>query len=249
MNQYSLFEQLHKQPHPFVIGNAWNAHSAKLFAQNGYQAIATSSGAVANTLGYGDGEAISFNDLLFVVKHIVQSVTLPVSVDMERGYGSSVTGIVHNLQQLHELGVAGINLEDSTNEKTLDDCTAFAYKLSDIRNRLEKQNIPLYINARTDAFLVDHPDALAITLERAKVYESAGASGLFVPFTTNIHHIQAITAATTLPVNVLYNAAMPSFAELTAAGVKRISLGMSAFRATYAHAATWMQQIKTTYTP
>lgn len=223
-----LFAQLHRQKTPLLLGNAWDARSACIFEKNGYQAIGTSSSAVAHALGQQDGEAISFNDLVFVVKHIVGAVTIPVSVDMEKGYGATTTDVIKNIELLCALGVAGINLEDSIirqGRKEMLPVEGFAQKIHTIKNHLAKNNLSLFINARTDAFLLKAPGALATTLERATAYETAGADGLFVPFVTAKNDIAAITAATTLPVNIICVPDLSDVEVLTTLGVRRISMG------------------------
>lgn len=243
MRPYELFTQLHQQPHPLVIGNAWNAHSARLFEQNGYQAIGTSSAAVAYTLGYEDGEQLSFAELLFVVKHIARVIQVPFTVDMERGYGTTIDAITDNLKQLHDLGIAGVNLEDSILEKTMDSTDGFSKKINTIKNTLVQNNCDLFINARTDAFLAGITNPLAITLERIKAYTAAGADGLFVPFIKEAEDIRSVVAATNLPVNVLHMAGLPDYDTLQSLGVKRVSLGAGAFRQTYQAGASWIQQV------
>ena len=236
MTNYEIFNQLHCQNKPLVIGNAWNAYSAQLLEKNGFKAIATSSGAVAATLGFDDGEKISFDDLFFVVKKMISAIKVPLSVDFETGYGTTANEIAANLERLHSIGVVGINIEDSLrgNEKReMVAAEIFSKRLSDIKENLLRKNIKIFINARTDAFLLNLPSALEISLERIKAYEKAGADGIFVPFTKEEESIKKITAATPLPINVVSMPGLPSFEKLSACGVRRISLGSSLFRAAY----------------
>ncbi|GAB2832469.1 isocitrate lyase/PEP mutase family protein [Ferruginibacter profundus] len=230
MNQFETFLQLHKQATPLLLGNCWDVSSAKILEAAGFKAIATSSMAVAQSLGYNDGQHMPFELLLATAKRIQQNITVPFSVDLERGYSTTIKGIIQNIVQLHDIGVAGINLEDSANG-TMEAAPAFAKTISGIANYLAQKNIPLFINARTDAFLVKLPDALEETLQRIKVYENTGASGIFVPFIKNESDIKSIVAATTLPVNILPVPGLPDMATLTAIGVKRISLGSALFNA------------------
>jgi 2-methylisocitrate lyase-like PEP mutase family enzyme len=233
-----LFTQLHRQKTPLLLGNAWDAHSARLFEKNGYRAIGTTSAGLAHALGRQDGEDISFNDLLFVVKHIIAAVNVPVSVDMEKGYAATTADVIKNIELLCELGVAGINIEDSIireNKKEILPVELFAKKIHAIKTHLLKSNLSLFVNARTDAFLLRAPNPLATTLERATAYETAGADGLFVPFVVAKDDIAAITTATTLLVNVLCMPGLPSFETLTALGVRRISIGTSMSDAVYNH--------------
>src|SRR3954467_4179865 len=103
------FRELHTMQEPLIIGNAWNAQSAKVMQAAGFKAIATSSSAVAETLGYEDGENMPFDEYLFVVRRICASVDIPFSVDMEGGYANSISGIVDNIERLHDEGVSGVN--------------------------------------------------------------------------------------------------------------------------------------------
>ena len=114
MNHYETFYQLHQQNKPLIIANAWNVKSAQIIEQNGYEAIATSSGAISNSLGYEDGEKIPFSELLYIVQRIKSCTNVPLSVDLEKGYSDNISELIENIQRLVDIGVAGINLEDSS---------------------------------------------------------------------------------------------------------------------------------------
>jgi len=230
MNRYETFLHLHQAPTPLLLGNCWDVSSAKILEAKGLKAIATSSMAVAQSLGYDDGEHMHFALLLATAKRIQQNITVPFSVDMERGYSNTVEGIIENILQLHDIGVVGINLEDSVNG-IIEPADKFAKTIYTIANYLTQKNIPLFINARTDAFLVKLTNATAETVARIKVYENTGAGGIFVPFIKNESDITTVVATTTLPVNILPVPGLPGIATLTAIGVKRISLGSSLFNA------------------
>ena len=245
MSNYEIFRQLHYQDKPVIIGNAWNAYSAQLLEKKGFKAIATSSGAVAVTLGSDDGEKISFEDLLTVVSKMTAVVKVPLSVDLETGYGATAEKIVDNLEKLSAIGVVGINIEDSlrVNGRELVPVDVFSKKLSDIKSGLLKKNINIFINARTDAYLLNLPEPLAITMERIKAYQDAGADGIFVPFVKDEEPIRKIVSATSLPINVVSMPGLPSFENLTAWGIRRISLGSSLFRALYKKADSLIEGI------
>jgi 2-methylisocitrate lyase-like PEP mutase family enzyme len=225
---FNQFLELHHQPTPLLIGNVWNVQSAKVFEKQKFKAIATSSAAVAETLGYADGEEMSFDEYLFVVKHITRFCSLPMSVDLEGGYGNTAEQIADNLRQLSEVGVVGVNLEDSkiTNGKReIIPSDLFAKMLTGISVNLEKQNIKMFINVRCDAFLLGIPNALDEALQRIKAYENTGAHGLFFPCITKMEEIKKVTSNTKLPVNVMCMPDLPDFESLKNAGVKRISMG------------------------
>ncbi len=110
MNQYEKFHQLHHQQKPLIIANAWNARSAQLIEEAGFEAIGTSSGAISSSLGYADGEKIPFNELLYIVQRIKASIKVPLTVDMERGYTDDLNVLTDNIQKLIDTGVSGINI-------------------------------------------------------------------------------------------------------------------------------------------
>ena len=231
MSTYEIFKQLHQQPEALLLGNAWNAHSAQLLEKNGFKAIGTSSTALSHALGYQDGEGMSFAELLYTVKRIVAAVRVPVSADIEFGYSTTVAGLLENIDKLHDAGVAGINIEDSVvaSVRQLITADAFCRKLDAIRNHCIQHNIRLFVNARTDTFLLDVPDRMDETLLRVKAYTNAGADGIFVPCITDTEDIRQIVNASVLPVNVLSMPGLASVATLSGIGVKRISMGNFAY--------------------
>ncbi len=246
MSNFEQFIKLHQQADPLLIGNAWNAHSARVLETLELQALATSSSAVAETLGYADGEVMSFEEYLFVIKRISDSSHLPLSVDLEAGYGKSVDEIVANIKKLHSLGVVGINIEDSHIEggvRRIVSAEAFAEKLRQLSNALSSQQVGLFINVRCDAYLLGVPDARKEGMRRLKLYESQGIHGLFLPCITNIDDIKESVRAISLPLNVMCMPNLPDFAALKSAGVKRISMGNSLHHAAYQEMEKKMQQV------
>jgi 2-methylisocitrate lyase-like PEP mutase family enzyme len=233
MNQFETFSQLHRQTTPLLLGNIWDVHSAKIFEASGYKAIGTSSMAVAKSWGYEDGEKIPFELLLRLAKKVVSSVNIPFSVDLEAGYSRAIDGILENITQLHEAGVAGINLEDTGGTRQLQPVGEFEKIISAVAEHVSRKNLKLFLNIRTDAFLLGMPTALAETLQRIKTYEKSGADGIFVPCITQSSDIKEIVQATTLPVNVMLISGLPGFDELTSLGVKRISMGPFMFNKVY----------------
>jgi 2-methylisocitrate lyase-like PEP mutase family enzyme len=159
-------------------------------------------------------------------------------VDMERGYGDDPNVLTDNLQQLIDCGVSGINIEDAQGEEI------YLRKLDGIKNYLAKTNQQLFINARTDGFVQKLPAPLEITLKRAKLYENAGADGLFVPGVSDPAIIREITSSTTLPVNVVGTPALSSIETLTANGIRRISMAGFLYGATYRQMGKISETIK-----
>jgi 2-methylisocitrate lyase-like PEP mutase family enzyme len=234
MTTFETFRQLHYNETPLLIGNVWDVTSAKVFERCGYRAIATSSAAVARSWGYEDGENIPFDLLLKVVERIISNTNIPFSVDMEGGYSRDISKIIQNIEKLYELGVVGINIEDSVKgEKPyMQSINNFQKIISSITNHLEQKNIKMFVNARTDAFVRKLPSPITETLKRIKVYEDAGANGIFVPLISDKKEIKEVVSATMLPVNVFSTPQLPTFKELTELGVKRISMASSAHGAT-----------------
>lgn len=239
MNNYEHFLGLHHQSKPLIIANAWNVKSAQIIEKSGYDAIATSSGAIADSLGYKDGEVIPFEELLYMVKRIKSCTTLPLSVDLERGYAKDLDTLNDHIQQLIDIGVVGINIEDAEGEDI------YLRKLISIKNYLEKTNQHLFINARTDAFLLKLPSPFETIVRRAKLYKDAGANGLFVTSINDIELIKAIASSVSLPLNVVGVPKLSSIELLAENGVKRISMAAFLYRATYTHLENITQTILT----
>jgi 2-methylisocitrate lyase-like PEP mutase family enzyme len=229
------FKNLHKQDKPLVICNVWDVASAKKAEKLNFQAIGTSSSALADILGYEDGEKMSFSELEYIVKRIIANTKLPLSVDLEAGYAREPFEIVNHIKRLVKIGGVGINMEDSIVEKERDFLNAeqFAKTLLTIKNQLNKDNIDLFLNVRTDAFLLGHPNALKETLKRIKLYEKSGVDGVFVPCIEKEKDIKAIVESTSLPINVMCMPNLANFEILQELGVKRISMGNFLFDTMY----------------
>ena len=230
------FTVLHQQITPLLLCNVWDVASAKTAENLGFTAIGTSSAAIASMLGYADGEHMPFEELLFIVKRIVACSALPLTVDIEAGFSDDAQITAAYIKSLVEAGVVGINIEDSkvnkTNEeRSLINENSFAGYLSAITTQLLKDNISVFVNVRTDTFLLGEVEAVKATQKRATLYQAAGADGLFVPCITKIEDIEAIVSNTRLPVNVMCMPDLPNFDTLESLGVKRISMGNFIFEA------------------
>ncbi len=235
MNSFETFSQLHQNSTPLLLGNIWDVNSAKIFEANGYKAIGTSSQAVAKSLGYEDGEKLPFETLLQLAKRVVEVVRIPFTVDMEGGYSRTIGGITGNIKKLHDAGVVGINLEDTIAGATreLQPVTEFQKILSAVAEYISRNNLKMFLNVRTDGFLLGVPTALDEALTRIKSYKNSGADGIFVPCITNKNDIKEVVKATTLPINVMCMPGLPDFKELESLGVKRISMGPFLFNKVY----------------
>ena len=229
------FRALHAPGEILVLVNAWDAASARLAQEAGSKAIATSSAALAWAHGYSDGEAVPTSVLLAAVAEILRVVSVPLSVDSEAGYSAEPAAVADYAAGLIENGVAGINLEDGRSPPDLT-----ARKIEAIRNRAAKMGGDLFINARTDVYLLKlaEPDhALKETIARGQRYATAGADGFFVPLLKETDAMKEIAAAVDLPLNILGVSGVPSIAALKAAGVRRLSTGAGPGRAAYGAAA------------
>lgn len=227
MDLHQTFYDLHHQEKPFVIANAWNAKSAQIIEKAGFDAIATSSGAIADSLGYKDGEQIPFDELLYIVKRIKAVTSIPLSVDIERGYTDDLEVLTKHIQSIIDAGAVGINVEDYQGQDI------FLKKLQAISDYLNKTNQRLFINARTDVFLQKLPEPVETVIARAGLYQDAGANGLFVPGVQDTDQIKQIVSAVSLPVNLVGVSSISSVALLASCGVKRISMAGILYSAGY----------------
>lgn len=231
------FHELHKQSSTFVLPNAWDAMSAKTFEQCGFKAIGTTSAGIATSLGYADGQNIPFEKLIEVLSSIVNAVNVPVSADIEAGYGFTVEEIVNNVREVIGAGAVGINIEDGTGDPDdpILDIPIQAENIAAIREFSDSSNASLFINARTDMYWanVGDPEArLGETLKRAKAFEEAGADCIFIPGLTDFEVIKELRKEIRVPINLLVHPELPSLGELSKIGIERVSCGSAPFRAT-----------------
>jgi 2-methylisocitrate lyase-like PEP mutase family enzyme len=245
MNYFETFKHLHKNTFPLLIGNVWDVKSAEIFQTNGFRAIGISSQAISNALGYPDGENLPFEELLRITKRITDVVDIPLTVDMEAGYSRDLQGILENIEKLRDCGAVGINLEDTLPgaKRTLVPAASFAKTVVAVAGHIKKKKLNIFLNIRTDAFLLGLPNALEETQNRIKFYQEAGADGIFVPCITDINDIAGIVQSTSLPINVMCMSDLPGFKVLESLGVKRISMGGFFFNKIYDHAGQLAKKI------
>jgi 2-methylisocitrate lyase-like PEP mutase family enzyme len=230
------FRSLHVPGEPVVLFNVWDAGSAKAVAGAGARAIATGSWSVAAAHGYEDGEKLPFELALANLERIVAAVDLPVTIDLESGYGRSPDAVGEAAAKAIASGAVGFNLEDRViGEKGLYSIEDQSARIRAARAAAERAGIPAFINARTDVFLkadpaAHAPDHVEEALQRAAAYLQAGASGLFVPGLVREDLIAAVCARSPLPVNVMVQAATPPPTRLAEIGVARISHGPGPYR-------------------
>ncbi|KQX68399.1 isocitrate lyase/PEP mutase family protein [Paenibacillus sp. Root444D2] len=231
MNKIQEFNALHVSNEVLLLGNAWDLVSALSLEKAGFKAIGTTSWGVAQSLGYSDGEMIEFAIQLNVVRMIVDHVKIPVTADIESGYGEDDQTIVDNVMKLADLGASGINIEDSLkNQAGLKPLDQQCNLLSKIRTALEKNGYQgFYINARTDTYL-QNQDPLNETIYRAKAYIESGASGIFVPGLKEDDEIRAILSQISAPLNIMSLPGLTNCNKLKELGVKRLSIGGALYR-------------------
>lgn len=243
---FEQFKQLHYTNQLLILPNAWDAKSAKLFQEKQFSAVGTSSAAVAESLGYNDGEEMPLKEYKLVIKRILSSVTIPVTVDIEMGYATTNDGIAQNLLQLAEMGVAGVNLEDSTihnGKRLLKPAAAFADTVKHVKQTLATNNRQLFLNIRCDTYILHVPNKRQETRERMALYEQAGADGIFLPCIADENDITEAIQQTQLPVNVMCIPGLPDFNRLHTLGVKRASMGPFLFHKTYSAAGNLVSDI------
>jgi len=227
-SKFATFKSLHAASKLLILPNAWDAESALILQECKYPAVGTSSSAVAASLGYQDGEGMPFADYLVIIRRIAASVAIPVTIDFEMGYGKTKEQVYANVQHLLDVGVVGINLEDSVianGTRTLKDATEFAQTLGFIKNKLDAGRQSLFINVRSDTYLLKVKDVENETSARLKIYESAGADGIFLPFISAGQDIARVKAETRLPLNVMCLPGLPEIDALQKLGVNRVSMG------------------------
>lgn len=238
------FHALHVKGDPVILYNCWDPGSAKIVAAAGAKAIATGSWPVAAAFGFADGEKIPLALALDNISRIAAAVDLPVTMDLEGGYGISPEAVAATVAQAIAAGAVGFNFEDQiVGGEGLHDIDIQTKRIAAAVAAVKASGVPVFVNARTDLFLKAKPDAhgaalLDQAIERAKAYERAGAHGFFAPGIADAALIGKLTAATALPVNIIALANVPPRAELAKLGVARISYGPVPYR----KMAAWLEE-------
>jgi len=227
------FQALHQRPGAFVMPNPWDGGSACVLAGMGFEALATSSGAAAATLGRRDG-AISRDEALAMATAIVRATDLPVSADLENGFGDAPEAVAETIRLAAAAGLVGGSIEDYSGvaERPLYDIGHATERIAAAAEAARSLGFPFTLTARAENHLRGHPD-LDDTIRRLQAFERAGADVLFAPGLPDLAAVRTVCAALTKPVNFMVGIRGRSFtvAELEAAGVRRISLATSLYRA------------------
>ena len=225
------FRALHVPGNPFVLFNAWDAGSAKAIATSGVAAIGTSSWSVADSNGFADGERIPLALAIDNLRRIVGVTELPVTFDLESGYGEEPELVGESVRLAIEAGAVGCNLEDSfPADGKVRPAADQAARIRRARQMADTANAGFFINARTDVFFQrpakQHDEAMvAEAIERAHAYAEAGANGLFAPGLVDISLIAKLVGALPLPVNIMVGDGTPPLSALAERGVARVSYG------------------------
>jgi 2-methylisocitrate lyase-like PEP mutase family enzyme len=231
------FRDMHHGPKTLVLPNAWDVASARVFEDAGVRAIATTSAGVAFSLGYPDGQKISRDEMLAAVARIAAKTQIPVTADVEAGYGDKPEDAAITAKAAVEAGAVGLNLEDGTHNplNPLTDLSLQLEKIAAVREAAKSAGVPLVLNARTDVYLreVGEPaNRYSTAIQRLTAFREAGADCLFVPGVRDPDIIGRLVRELQFPVNILAGPGSPPIPELQKLGVARVSLGSSVMRAT-----------------
>lgn len=235
------FRKRHAEPRILVLPNAWDVASAMLLARTGFEAVATTSAGIGYTAGYPVGEVMPLDEMLEAVRRITRRLKLPLSVDMESGYGATPEEVARTVTRVIEAGAVGINIEDSIHDgsKGLFDFALAVERIAAARQAADATGVPFTINGRTDGYwnggkgaatpAAIHDDAVA----RANAFGAAGADCVFIPGILDTGVIGRLVSEIGYPLNIMGSTGAPSVGELDALGVRRITVGAVMARAAY----------------
>ena len=221
---------LHTQTALLVLPNIWNPIGARVLQAKGYPAVATASAAISASLGYQDGEKLRRSTIIDLIGRIARSVDVPVTADIEAGYGRSTNDLDETINEAIDSGVVGVNIEDSfEQEGVLRPVEEQCQRISVLRQVADHRGIPLVINARVDSFLSssfgDHEDATEDAVTRAKAYGKAGADCIYPIGPGDEHTVRVLRARIELPINILVTPSAAPLKVLETIGVNRVSFG------------------------
>jgi 2-methylisocitrate lyase-like PEP mutase family enzyme len=244
---------LHHNPKILLLPNAWDVASARVIEEAGFEAIATTSAGIAFTLGYPDGQQISRDEMLEVVARIASAVKIPVTADVEAGYGDRPEDTAETARGVIQAGAVGMNLEDATNDpqNPLVPLSLQLEKIAAVREEAVSTKVAVVLNARTDTYLlqVGPPEKrYDETLRRLTAFRDSGADCVFVPGLRDAATIRRLVADLGCPLNILAGPGSPSVPELEKLGVARVSLGSGLMRATLGLTQRIAHELKTSGT-
>src|SRR5499427_2415131 len=232
----ALLKALHHGPRILVLANAWDVISARIVEELGFPAVATTSAGIAASLGYPDGQRVSRDEMLEVIARIGRAVQVPVTADMEAGYGTTAAEMAETVQGLIAAGAVGLNLEDMAgdDESSQVPLQLQVEKILAVREAAKAAGVGLVINARTDIYLMPIGPAetrFERTVERLRAYAKAGADCVFAPAVKDSQTIAKLAKAVEAPLNILVMPGVPNLKELERLGVARASIGSGLMRA------------------
>jgi 2-methylisocitrate lyase-like PEP mutase family enzyme len=252
-NKAIQFRQLHRGPGVLILPNAWDVASARVFEDAGFPAIATTSAGIAFSLGHPDGQRIPREEMMARIGRITRAVHVPVSADVESGYGPTAEDAAKTTRELIQMGVIGMNLEDASGrrDQPLSSLELAVEKIKAAREAAVKMQAQIVINARTDIYLLTggNPDAdYSEALRRLLAFRDAGADCVFAPGLKDANTIGRLAKAVECPLNILAVTGTPSIAELANLGVARVSVGSGPMRATLGLLRRLAEELRTTGT-
>ncbi|HVO61080.1 MAG TPA: isocitrate lyase/phosphoenolpyruvate mutase family protein [Terriglobales bacterium] len=230
------FRELHHGPKILLLPNVWDVVSARIIEEAGYPALATTSAGIAFSLGYPDGEKIPKEEMFARIARICRAVRVPVTADVEAGYGNRPEDAAATATAVIEAGAVGINLEDGSGDPAnpLVNLSLQLEKIKAMREAAVKTGVLLVVNARTDVYLravgSTEEERYRLALERVLAFRDAGADCVFVPGLRDRAVIEKLVNEVKCPVNILAQAGYPSIPELEKLGVARVSLGSGPMR-------------------
>ncbi len=236
-NKAIQFREFHHGPGVLILPNAWDVASARVFEDAGFPAIATTSAGIAFSLGYPDGQRIPREEMMACIGRITRAVRVPVTADVESGYGVTPEDAANTTRELIEAGVIGMNLEDASGheDQPLSSLELAVEKIRAARESAVQRRAQIVINARTDVYLLPggNPEAdYSEALRRLLAFRDAGADCVFAPGLKDAETIGRLAKAVECPLNILAVPGAPSISELATLGVARVSVGSGPMRAT-----------------
>ena len=247
----NAFRALHRGPEPLVLANVWDVASARILEEAGFPALATTSAGVAFSLGYPDGQKITRDEMLARVGRIARAVKVPVTADVEAGYGNRPEDAAETAREVIAAGAIGMNLEDGAGPHKLADLSLQLERIKAVREAALKTGVLLVLNARTDVYLdqVGEPATrYDETVKRLAAYRDAGADCVFAPGLRDSETISRLAKDVKCPLNILAGPGFPSVPDLKKLGVARVSLGSTPMRATLGLLQRMAAELKSTGT-
>ena len=242
------FQELHHVKRLFVLPNAWDVPSARLFEDAGFTAVATSSAGMMVSLGYPDGQEIPKKELISTVKRIARVLSVPLSADIVAGFGSTPKQVETTVKSVIRAGAIGVNIEDFEHStKKLFNVSSQVKKLRAVKNLAKSLRVPFILNARTDAYRFAEGDDEARLKEailRATDYRDVGADCVYPMGLVDAGMIRKFVQALDCPVNVMVRKGVPTVQELDGLGVRRLSFGPSASYAIFGFLKRACQEIR-----